>query len=76
MANLTFPDSKNTEAEPIQPPSLFSIARLIPIEFVFPKLHTRFWDAIATRAVVLMPKTAIHEDDSAPAAEYQVRPSW
>ncbi len=73
VSRLTFPNQKHP---PAQPPKFNHVALVpagIALKFWTPEAKSRFWHSVAKRAAMLMPKTAMDEDDGSVPGKHEVR---
>jgi len=67
------PDDKVVPSKFFQPPLILGISDLIAFEFREPIGGARFGCVAVYATLVLMPKTAVDEDDLASSSEHQIR---
>ena len=70
--DLAFPYRQVTPAHPSQLGLDTTISQSIASQFFVPKLNSRLGYSVTVRAIVLMPETAVNEDDCASASENQI----
>lgn len=63
---VTFPDRENIPARSLQGLKVFLISLPISVEFSAPIFAVSLGEAIATSAVMTMPKAPVYENDLAP----------
>lgn len=69
---FAFPNHQYSPAKTLQRASLAGITSHIAFQLRPPVLDSRFRKAIARRAVVLMPKTAVDQNHSAKTGKHQI----
>lgn len=73
IAGLALPDHDGLPPLVRGPRKVTSIPGLVPVEFGFPEVSSRLWDPACSAPFMLMPETAVDEDDLAAARESQIR---
>lgn len=73
---LAFPNHEHSPAESLEFPPLTRVAPHVALQLISPVGHSRFWNPIAGRTVVLVPEATMHEDHGAETGKHQIRPSW
>ncbi len=73
---LAFPNHEHAPAESLEFPPLTRVAPHVALQLISPVGHSRFWNPVASRTVVLVPEATMHEDHGAETGEHQIRPSW
>jgi hypothetical protein len=73
---LTFPDNENSPSQRTQPLHRGAVSLDIPLEFGGPELGIVLWRGRTVTPAMPMPKTPMHENNTAQARKYDIRSTW